>query len=421
MSERSWRLLAPLAASAPAVVLVSAMVVLALNMGVRQTSGLFQDPMIQDLGISRTSFGFAIAIQNLLWGVMTPVVGVLADRYGAGRFLALGGVIYALGLLIMGLGHSEFSLHLGAGVFIGLGVSACGFPLVLSAVARAFSERRRSLALGVAASGGSVGQFLLLPFTQVTIGEIGWSGTLIVLAVLAALIVPLAALLTGRPQARAGESAFGGIRAAIGQAGRHRGYQLLTGGFFVCGFHVSFIATHLPAYINTLEFDPIVGATALGLIGFFNIIGGLLAGYLGGRYRKNYLLSGIYLARAVVITLFLISPKTELAVYLFGASFGILWLSTVPLTSGLVGDVFGARYMATLFGFVMFSHQIGAFFGAWLGGLSYDLTGSYTAVWVMAIVLGLIAAVLHWPISDRPVTESAAPETAPPTPAPSRF
>ncbi len=403
MSERSWRI--------PALVLLSAVVVLALNMGVRQTGGLFLEPMTQDLGISWSSFAFAIAVQNLLLGAMTPVFGVLADRYGAGRLLVLGGVLYGLGLLIMGLGHSEFSLHLGAGVFIGIGVSACGYPMVLSAVARAFSERRRSLALGLAATGGSVGQFLLLPFTQVTIGEIGWSSTLIVLAALAFLIVPLAAMLTGKPEAQAGETAFGGIRAAIRQAGRHRGYQLLTSGFFVCGFHVAFIATHLPAYINTLEFDPMVGATALSLIGGFNIIGGLLAGYLGGRYRKKYLLSGIYLARAVTITLFLIGPKTELAVWLFGASFGILWLATVPLTSGLVSDVFGARYMATLFGFVMFSHQIGAFFGAWFGGLSYDLTGSYTAVWVIAIVLGLLAAVLHWPIADRPVAESATPAT----------
>ncbi len=409
MSERSsWRLLAP----APAVVLISAMVVLGLNMGVRQTGGLFLEPMTQDLGISRTSFAFAIAIQNLLWGFMTPVVGVLADRYGAGRMLALGGAFYVIGLLIMALGASEFSLHLGAGVFIGIGVSACGYPMVLSAVARAFSERHRSLALGLAATGGSVGQFLLLPFTQVTIGEIGWPNALIALAALALLIVPLAAILSGKPEVKSDESAIGGIRAAISQAGRHRGYQLLTSGFFVCGFHVAFVATHLPAYINTLDFDPIVGATALSLIGGFNIIGGLLAGYLGGRFRKKYLLSSIYLGRAVAITLFLIGPKTELAVWLFGASFGILWLATVPLTSGLVGDVFGARYMATLFGFVMFSHQIGAFFGAWFGGLSYDLTGSYTAVWVIAIGLGLLAAVLHWPIADQPVAESTALEQA---------
>ena len=402
MADRSWRV--------PAVVLFCAMVLLALNMGVRQTGGLFLEPMTQDLGITRTSFALAIAIQNLLWGVLTPVFGVLADRYGTGRWLALGGVIYALGLLIMGLGASEASLHLGAGIFIGFAVSACGFPLVLSAVARAFPERRRSMALGVAATGGSVGQFLLLPFTQVIIGEMGWVGALMVLAALAILIVPFAAALTGRPEASAGEeSAPSGIRAAIDEARNHRGYLLLSGGFFVCGFHVAFIATHLPAYINSFDFDPQVGATALGVIGFFNIIGGLLAGYLGGRFRKKYLLSGIYLARALTITLFMIAPKSELSVWLFSASFGVLWLSTVPLTSGLVGDVFGPKYMATLFGFVMFSHQIGAFFGAWLGGLSYDLTGSYTAVWLMAVALGLLAALLHWPISDRPLAETRAP------------
>ena len=405
MAVRTWRV--------PAVVLFCAMVVLGLNMGVRQTAGLFLEPMTQDLGISRSNFALAIALQNLLWGVLTPFFGVLADRYGTGRWLALGGILYVAGLLIMGLGGSEASLHLGAGVFIGAAVSACGFPLVLSAVARAFPGRGRSLALGVAATGGSVGQFLLLPFTQVMIGSAGWVTALVILAAIAALIVPVAAALTGRPEAVSAEGADGGIRAAIHEAGRHRGYQLLNAGFFVCGFHVSFIATHLPSYINTLEFDPIVGATALSLIGFFNIIGGLLAGYLGGRYRKKYLLSGIYLARAVVITLFLIAPKSELSVWLFGASFGVLWLSTVPLTSGLVGDLFGARYMATLFGFVMFSHQIGAFFGAWLGGLSYDLTGSYTAIWVMAVVLGLLAAVLHWPISDRPLAETRTPQPAP--------
>ncbi len=402
MADRSWRV--------PAVVLFCAMAVLALNMGVRQTAGLFLEPMTQDLGITRSSFALAIAIQNLLWGVLTPIFGVLADRYGTARWLALGGVIYALGLLIMGLGGSEASLHLGAGVFIGFAVSACGFPLVLSAVARAFPGRRRSMALGVAATGGSVGQFLLLPFAQIIISDLGWVGALLVLAALAALIVPFAAALTGRPETSASEeSASGGIRAAIDEARRHSGYLLLNGGFFVCGFHVAFIATHLPAYINTFNFDPMVGATALGVIGFFNIIGGLLAGYLGGRFRKKYLLSGIYLARALTITLFMIAPKSELSVWLFSASFGVLWLSTVPLTSGLVGDVFGPKYMATLFGFVMFSHQIGAFFGALLGGLSYDLTGSYTAVWLMAVALGLLAALLHWPIADRPLAETRAP------------
>lgn len=382
----------------PVVILFCGASILALNMGLRQTFGLFLEPMTLDLGISRGTFSLAIAVQNLLWGFLTPFFAVLADRYGTARFLALGGIVYVAGLIVMALGESVFALHAGAGVLVGMAVSACGFPLVLSAVARAFPVERRSMALGIASAGGSVGQFLLLPFTQVTMGQFGWVGALLVLAALAALIVPLSAALAGKPEdSGAEEQSLGG---AVAEARRHSGYQLLTVGFFVCGFHVAFIATHLPAYINTFGLDPIVGASALGIIGFFNIIGGLLAGYLGGRFRKKYLLSGIYLARAAAIAIFVFGPHTELAVWFFAAFFGLLWLSTVPLTSGLVGDIFGARYLATLFGIVMFSHQIGSFFGAWLGGVSYDLTGSYTSVWVMAIALGLLAAILHWPIRD---------------------
>lgn len=390
----------------PVVILFCGATILALNMGLRQTFGLFLEPITADLDISRGTFSLAIAVQNLLWGFLTPVFSVLADRYGTARFIALGGVVYVAGLLVMALGDSVFALYTGAGVLVGMAVSACGFPLVLAAVARAVPVERRSMALGIASAGGSVGQFLLLPFTQLTMGLFGWAGALLVLALLAALIVPLSAALAGKPaESGIGEQSLG---AAVTEARRHSGYQLLTVGFFVCGFHVAFIATHLPAYINTFGLDPIVGASALGIIGFFNIIGGLLAGYLGGRYRKKYLLSGIYLARAVAITLFVFGPHTQLAVYSFAAVFGLLWLSTVPLTSGLVGDIFGARYLATLFGIVMFSHQIGSFFGAWLGGVSYDLTGSYTSVWVMAIALGLLAAVLHWPIRDRRGVEAHA-------------
>jgi predicted MFS family arabinose efflux permease len=400
-----WRL--------PVVILICGAAILSLNMGVRQTFGLFLEPMTADLGIARGTFSLAIAVQALLWGVLTPVFGILADRYGTARCLVLGGVAYVAGIVIMALGGSVFSLHLGGGVLVGIAVSACGFPLVLSAVARAFPPHRRSMALGIAASGGSVGQFLLLPTTQVMMGGLGWVGALLGLAAFSALIVPMAAALAGKPTPAAGAAAEQSLGAAIVEARGHRGFQLLNAGFFVCGFHVAFIATHLPAYINTFDFEPLVGATALSLIGFFNILGGLLAGYLGGRYRKKYLLSGIYLARAVVITLFLIAPKTEAVVFAFSASFGLLWLSTVPLTSGLVGDVFGARYLATLFGIVMFSHQIGAFFGAWLGGIGYDMTGSYDAVWIMGIALGLFAALLHWPIADRPLAELRAPAPAP--------
>lgn len=398
MAMTTWRV--------PTVVLVCGATVLAFNMGTRQTFGLFLEPMTLDLGIGRANFALAIAVQNLLWGFLTPVFGVVADRYGTARCLALGGVTYVLGLLIMALGDSVFALHVGAGILVGIAVAACGIPLVLSAVARAFPPEKRSVALGIAAAGGSLGQFLLLPFTQITMGWLGWVGALIVLAALTALVVPLSTALAGKPAAV--EPGGQSLGAAMTEARGHRGYQLLTAGFFVCGFHVSFMATHLPAYINTFGLDPIVGASALGIIGFFNIIGGLLAGYLGARFRKKYLLSGIYLARAVIITLFLIGPKTELTVWLFGASFGLLWLSTVPLTSALVGDVFGARYLATLFGVVMFGHQIGAFLGAWLGGLSYDMTGSYDAIWLAAIALGVIAAILHWPIPDRPMAEERA-------------
>ncbi|MDX1575009.1 MAG: MFS transporter, partial [Kiloniellales bacterium] len=304
----------------------------------------------------------------------------------------------------MALGASGPAVHLGAGVLVGVAVGASGFPLVLSAVARAVPEERRNLAIALAATGGSVGQFLLLPLAQILIEATGWPVALLIFAGLSALIIPLAAALTGKPEAAA-SGAVGaiGIGGAVNQAGRHSGYLLLTGGFFVCGFHVAFIGTHLPGYITSCNLAPLVGATALSIIGFFNILGGLAAGVLGSRYRLKYLLSGIYLARAAAIALFLLGPKTDWAVYLFSAAFGLLWLSTVPLTSSLVGQIFGPRYMATLFGIVMLGHQLGAFFGAWFGGLSYDLTGSYDAVWIISVLLGLLAAALHWPIADQPV------------------
>ena len=389
------------AARLPLIILVCGASVLALNMGVRQTFGLFLEPMTLDLGISRGNFSLAIAIQNILWGLLTPLCGILADRYGAGRVLVTGGLLYALGIVIMALGASGLAIHLGAGVLVGMAVGASGFPLVLSAIARAVPEERRNMAIALAATGGSVGQFLLLPLAQILIETTGWPGALLIFAGLSALIIPLASGLRGKPDTVS--SGATGIGGAVNQARRHSGYLLLTGGFFVCGFHVSFIGTHLPGYITSYNLAPLVGATALSIIGFFNILGGLAAGVLGSRYRLKYLLSGIYLARAVAIALFLLGPKTDWAVYLFSGAFGLLWLSTVPLTSALVGQIFGPRYMATLFGIVMLGHQLGAFFGAWFGGLSYDLSGSYDAVWIISVLLGLLAAVLHWPIADKPV------------------
>ena len=393
-------------AKLPLVILLCGASVLALNMGIRQTFGLFLEPMTLDLGITRGSFSLAIAVQNILWGLLTPLCGMVADRYGTGRMLATGGLLYALGIVVMALGASEAAVHVGGGLLVGVAVASCGYPLVLSAVARSVPEERRNFAIALAATGGSVGQFLLLPLAQVLIQAVGWPSALLAFAALSAIVVPLSAALRGKPEAiLPGSLSIGG---AVHQAGRHSGYLLLTGGFFVCGFHVSFIATHLPAYITSCHLAPLVGATALSIIGFFNILGGLSAGVLGSRYRLKYLLSGIYLARAVVIALFLLGPKTDWTVFLFSATFGFLWLSTVPLTSALVGQIFGPRYLATLFGIVMLGHQVGAFCGAWFGGLSYDLTGSYDAVWIISILLGLLAAVLHWPIADRPVGATAA-------------
>ncbi len=393
---------------APALILFCAAVILSLNMGLRQTFGLFMEPMTSALGVGFGTFGLAVAVQNLLWGLLTPVASMAADRYGTAKVLVFGGLVYVVGLAVMALGDSVFSLHLGAGILIGIAVGCCGFPMVLAAVARSVSPERRSAALGIAASGGSAGQFALLPISQVMIDGIGWVNALLVMAALAALIVPLAAALAGKPAQDSSQASEQTMGSALAEAGRHQGFLLLTAGFFVCGFHVAFIATHLPAYIVSCNLSPLVGASAISLIGFFNIIGGLSAGVLGGRFRKKYLLSGIYLARAVVIGLFLLGPKTEMAVFIFSACFGLLWLSTVPLTSGVVGDIFGPRYMATLFGIVMLSHQVGAFFGAWLGGLSFDMTGSFDSVWILSVLLGLLAAALHWPIADQPVSQPAA-------------
>lgn len=378
---------------------------LSLNMGLRQTYGLFLEPMTGALPVGHASFGLAIAVQNLLWGALTPLCGVLADRYGTGRVLVSGGLVYVAGLLVMALVQTPLGLHMGAGILTGIAVSATGFPLVLSAVSRVAPVEKRSTWLGIATAGGSMGQFVLLPATQAVIGGWGWSAALIGLAVTAVVMVPLAAPLSGRPAPlQAGELT---LSAAFAEARAHHGYLLLNAGFFVCGFHVAFVATHFPAYVQSQDLPAWIGATALGVIGFFNILGTFLFGWLGGRYRKKRVLTTIYLARAAAIGGLLFLPITQWTIWLFAVTFGVLWLGTVPLTSGLVDQIFGPRYLATLFGVVMFSHQIGAFFGAWLGGISYDLTGSYTVIWLAALALSLMSAALHAPIEDAPLRDRA--------------
>jgi MFS family permease len=387
----------------PFVLIVCAAAILLLSFGIRQSFGLFLEPMTTSLGASRTTFALAIAIQNLLWGLSQPLFGALADRFGIVRALLLGGALYIAGLLIMALSGSEAGLYLGAGLLIGLGVSGTSFSLVLAAVARATVPERRSLALGLVSAGGSFGQFAIPLLSQGLIDGTGWLVGLLILAACAGLMVPCA---FGLARADVGHEQTAGTQSlgqALREAARHNGYWLLNAGFFVCGFHVAFIATHLPAYLGSLDFGAMLGAWALATIGLFNIIGTFVAGFLGGRHRKKNVLSGLYLARSLVFTLFLLIPPSQLSVLLTSAAMGLLWLGTVPLTGGLVGEIFGPRYMATLFSIVMMSHQFGAFFGAWIGGYVFDLTGSYDIAWQIAIVLGVVSAALHLPIPDRPL------------------
>jgi len=395
----------------PILILVCASVVLILSFGIRTSFGIFLAPVTTDLGLGREVFAFAIAIQSLLWGISQPFAGAIADRYGSGRVIAACGVLYVVGLIMMAHASTGPDLVLSNGILIGIALSGTGFPVILAVVARSVDESRRSLFLGLAGAGGSSGQVLMVPLGQVFLDGFGWSEALIALALLSAITVPLAAALTGKPGGSIERLRKQSLSEAIAEASRHGGYWYLTAGFFVCGFHVTFIATHLPAFISDRGGAPALGAAALALIGLGNIVGSLTCGVLGGRYPKKIVLAGLYLARSVVITLFILAPMSDLTILLFAGAIGMLWLGTVPLTSGLVAQIFGLRYMATLFGFVFFSHQLGSFLGAWLGGYVYDTTGSYDLVWWIAVALGVIAAILHLPIDDRSVVPAAAVQT----------
>ncbi len=403
MTPAAWR--------NPVLILVCASIVLILSFGIRTSFGIFLAPVSADLGLGRESFAFAIAVQNLLWGVSQPFVGAIADRYGSGRVVAVCGLMYVLGLVLMANASSGLELTVSTGLLIGFALSGTGFPVILAVVGRSVDESRRSLFLGFASAGGSSGQLLMVPLGQVFLDGFGWGTALLLLAVMSSLMVPLAALLTGKAAVAGDRLRKQSLVEAIDEASRHGGYWYLTAGFFVCGFHVAFIATHLPAFIVDRGAAPALGAVALALIGLGNIIGSLTCGVLGGRFPKKFVLAGLYLGRSLVITLFVLAPTSDLSIMLFAAGIGMLWLGTVPLTSGLVAQIFGMRYMATLFGFVFFSHQLGSFLGAWLGGYVFDITGSYDLVWWIAVALGIAAAALHWPIDDRPVVGAVAART----------
>lgn len=384
-----------------ALILLGASLILALSLGIRHGFGLFLPPMSAEFGWGREVFAFAIALQNLIWGLTQPFTGALADRFGAKRTVMVGGVLYVVGLLLMGLADSPLSLSLSAGLLIGMGLSGTSFSVILGAVGRAVPPEKRSMAMGVAAAAGSFGQFVMLPGSLGLISWLGWSAALMALGLLVALIVPLASLLKDTPLPSSGPEQT--LREALREAFAHSGFWLLALGFFVCGFQVVFIGVHLPAYLVDQHLPALVGTTVLALVGLFNIFGTYIAGILGGRISKPRLLTALYLARAVIIVAFITLPLTVWSAYAFGVAMGLLWLSTVPLTNGTVATLFGVRNLSMLGGIVFLFHQLGAFLGGWMGGYVYDRTGSYDLVWQIAVLLSLLAAALNWPVREQPV------------------
>ena len=383
-------------------ILLGASLILALSLGIRHGFGLFLAPMSSDYGWGREVFAFAIALQNLIWGLAQPITGAVADRFGARRVVVLGGLLYAAGLALMALSDTPWSLSLSAGLLIGIGLSGTSFSVLLGVVGRALPPEQRSLGMGIASAAGSLGQFIMLPGSLGLISLLGWSAALLALGLLVALIAPLALLVRDRPQP-APSGSEQSLREALREAAGHSGFWLLALGFFVCGFQVVFIGVHLPSYLVDQGLPAGVGTTVLALVGLFNVFGTYTAGWLGGRLSKPRLLTALYLARTVVIVLFISLPLSSASAYAFGIAMGLLWLSTVPLTNGTVATLFGVRNLSMLGGIVFLFHQIGSFLGGWLGGYLYDHTGSYDLVWQLSILFGLMAAALNWPVREQPV------------------
>jgi MFS family permease len=390
----------------PVVVLACGGLILMLALGTRQSFGLFLRPMSLDLGWGRETFSFAIALQNLVWGCAMPFTGAIADRYGAGRVLVAGGLAYGGGLIAMAHATDPLGFNLAAGLLVGLGLACTGFGVVMAVVARAFPPEKRSVAVGIAGACGSFGQFAMLPGGQALISSYGWLNALVVLGVVSFLMVPLGAALAGRNAAEAESTQS--IGGALAEASQHRGFWLLTASFFVCGFQTIFVMTHLPAYLVDRGLSANQGMTALAVIGLFNIVGSYGCGALGGRYSKRLLLAWIYAIRAVAIGLFIAAPLTVGGTYLFAAVLGLTWLGTVPLTNSLVGQIFGVKFLSTLFSIAFLGHQLGAFIGAWAGGAVFDVFNSYLPVWLAAIALSVIAAALCIPIDERTLVRAPA-------------
>jgi MFS family permease len=391
---------APRSLAAPLLALIVAGCLLAaVTNGIRTSFGLLTLPMTADLGLTRETWGMALAIQNLAWGIAQPFAGGLADRYGTSKVVIGGLLIYALGLALMTISPDGTTLSLTAGVLVGVGIATSSFSIIMGAFGRSVPQEKRPLIFGVATAASSFGQFAFAPIGQAFIQNFGWQSTLIYAAALLVLVIPLTYALRGRTEYAAGQADLK-FMEALSKAWGYGSYRLLVIGFFVCGFHISFINVHMPAYLVECGLSPDVGGWSIAVIGVFNIAGSLLAGYLGGKLPKQLLLATIYVSRAVAIALFMLFPVTLTSALLFSAAMGLLWLSTVPLTAGLVTLFFGARYMGMLYGLAFLSHQLGSFLGVWLGGYAFDTTGSYSIVWYLGIILGLGSAALHLPIRE---------------------
>ncbi|MEO8524873.1 MAG: MFS transporter [Caldimonas sp.] len=388
-------------------VLLCGAAIVTVSMGIRHGFGLWLQPVTIARGWSRETFALAIAVQNLAWGLAGPFAGALADRWGALRVLIVGSALYALGLVAMGLATSGLAFLGGAGLILGMAQSGTTYAIVFGVIGRNVAANKRSWAMGVTAAAGSIGQFLMVPIEGGLIGGVGWQESLFILAFASLVIMPLAFGLREPAHSAASDAGTQTIGAAAREAFGQRSFQLLMAGYFVCGFQVVFIGVHLPSYLKDHGLTPGVATTALALVGLFNVFGTYIAGSLGARLPKKYLLSTIYILRSVTIVAFVLVPLSPASAYAFASTMGLLWLSTVPLTTGLVADIFGVRYLSMLGGFVFLSHQIGSFLGAWLGGRLYDMTGSYDVVWWIAVALGVFAALINLPIQERALLRPA--------------
>lgn len=389
-------------------VLLCGAAIVTLSMGIRHGFGLWLQPITMERGWTRETFAFALAVQNLAWGLAGPFAGALADRFGALRVLVAGALLYAGGLVLMAMATSGLAFTGSAGLLLGLAQSGTTYAIVYGVIARQVAPEKRSWAMGVTAAAGSFGQFLMVPVESWLIAAFSWQSALVILGCLALFIAPLAVGLKEPPADPTSVGHRQSLGSALREAFGYRSFQLLTAGYFVCGFQVVFIGVHLPAYLQDQGQAPQLATTALALIGLFNVFGTYGVGMLGQRYAKRHLLALIYLLRAVVIIAFISLPLSATSVYLFAAAMGLLWLSTVPPTNAVIAQIFGVQYMSMLSGFVFLSHQIGSFLGVWAGGVLYDATGSYDLVWWISIALGVFAALVNLPVRETAIVRSTA-------------